>query len=148
MDVVRLVLTPEAHAAIDRGAAAAYPREACGLLVGHAGSREAGGLARVVHAQEVRNRAQAHDRFELDPGAIVAAEDAARAAGLELLGTWHSHPDAEAVPSATDREGFHGWLHVIVAARAGRPAELRAWRFPGVDAPALEVETITHRSVR
>jgi len=99
----------------------AYPREACGVLVGR---RKAEG-PRVTAVVACRNLARAADRFELDPGDLVAAERAAGRRGEELLAVWHSHPDRPAVPSALDRAAA-GWDQVIVAVEAGVPGRI-AW---------------------
>ncbi len=106
-----------------------HPAEACGLLLG---TREPGG-ARVREVLEAGNRAaDPRARFELDPAGWLRAEERAASAGLEVVGVWHSHPDAPAVPSAQDRAGvWSGWWQVIVSAgpRAARgPLALRAWR--------------------
>jgi proteasome lid subunit RPN8/RPN11 len=59
---------------------------------------------------------------------VVAAEHAARARGLELVGVWHSHPRGEALPSEADlRAAWRGWTQLIVAPSAERGAALRAW---------------------
>lgn len=103
------------------------PREACGLLIG----RRAHGCVEVVEVREARNLAadRAEARFELDPLDHLAAEEHAAARGLEVVGVWHSHPDAPARPSEEDRAGaWSGWSHAIVGLTGGRVAELRAWR--------------------
>ncbi len=94
----------------------AAPREACGLLLGN--------RAHVRLLVEVRNRAARAGEFELDALDAAAAERAARGAGLELLGYFHSHPLGDATPSALDRaaDAFPGCgprLHLIVTP-AGR----------------------------
>jgi desampylase len=80
---------------IRREAAAAAPREACGLLFGD--GQEIDGW------QVVENVApDPESRFEIDPGALFAALRAERAGGRKILGYWHSHPSGNAQPSATD----------------------------------------------
>lgn len=114
---------PELCARLTDLAHAALPAEACGLLLGHAGCVEALLAVRNVAASPV-------DAFELDPGDVVAAEQQARAHGLEIVGVWHSHPRGEAEPSEADRRGvWSGWEQLIVAPRAERV--LRAWRASG-----------------
>jgi len=107
-------------------ACARYPAEACGLLVG----RRSGRGAAVTAVREARNlnTERARDRYELDPADHLAALDLAQAAGLDLVGVWHSHPDHPAVPSETDRrEAWPGWSYVIVSVAAGEPDGLRSW---------------------
>ena len=44
--------------------------------------------------------------------------------GLEIVGTWHSHPNHPARPSARDRaEAWEGWSYVIVSVQAGEAGE-------------------------
>lgn len=94
-------LSPAAHAAMLRAAAAATPREACGLLLGEGTHIAAATVADNVHPRPLT-------RFEIDPVALVAAHRAARAVGPQVLGCWHSHPNGLDRPSATDREQAAG----------------------------------------
>ena len=67
-------------------------------------------------------------RFLVRPGDYQQAEQAATAAGRELLGFYHSHPDHPAQPSQYDLD--HAWpsfSYVIVSVMAGEPADLRSW---------------------
>jgi proteasome lid subunit RPN8/RPN11 len=87
-----------------------------------------------VLVREARNldTARARDRFDLDPADHLAAEELARAVGLEVVGVWHSHPDHPAVPSEADRaQAWRGWSYPIVSVTAGRARELRSWRLAG-----------------
>jgi predicted GIY-YIG superfamily endonuclease/proteasome lid subunit RPN8/RPN11 len=77
-------------------AAAARPRECCGILLGD-GLR----IARAVPAANVHARPETH--FEIDPQALIDAHRAARSGGPQVLGYYHSHPNGLARPSATDR---------------------------------------------
>lgn len=77
-------------------AAAARPREACGILLG-----EGGTVSRAVACANVHPTPATH--FEIDPQALIDAHRAARSVGPEVMGYWHSHPVGPPVPSATDR---------------------------------------------
>lgn len=102
-----LTLPPGGVARLARAAADAAPRETCGVLVG-AGDR-------VDAVVGVPNVAARRDRFELDPEGLFAAIVAAESSGLEVLGTFHSHPRAAAVPSPVDLETWvPGWVSVVV----------------------------------
>ncbi|MEO6709348.1 MAG: Mov34/MPN/PAD-1 family protein, partial [Planctomycetota bacterium] len=64
------------------------PDETCGLLLGHRRGTE----VEVAALAAARNIAlHPRTRFELDPLDLLAAEDGARANGLEVVGVWHSH---------------------------------------------------------
>jgi len=82
----------------------AYPREACGLLVGHIVD---GTVFYVSEAVESPNLAPAGqpDRFEIDPALRLRLQREAREQGKAVVGIWHSHPDGPARPSATDLAG-------------------------------------------
>lgn len=132
-----LWIPPSAMAALQAYAAQAYPRECCGLLVGYPEMSGAGGMiiSRIV---PTANRAtQPHRAFEVDPAAHIALLRALREQAKEgrqpaeqVIGHYHSHPDAPAVPSAQDRAQATDpdavWL--IVAASAAGAAEIGAWQ--------------------
>ena len=105
-------------------ARAALPEEACGVLLGRPGPP-----AEILRTLSARNVARLPARrFELDPGALVAAEDLARGIGLEVVGVWHSHPSGPAIPSEEDRAGAFGGWHNVIAAPGVFPGELRCYR--------------------
>jgi proteasome lid subunit RPN8/RPN11 len=125
-----LVLSDALRLEIEARAAASYPDEACGLLIG----RQAGAVASVERVVAARNAnaERARDRYDLDPADQLAAEEAARAAGLDVVGVWHSHPDHPARPSETDRAAaWERWSYVIVSVDAGGAREVRSWRLNG-----------------
>jgi proteasome lid subunit RPN8/RPN11 len=114
-------------ATIRRHAEAAYPEECCGFLLGRADGA-ATVVERVVPVDNERQDSR-HNRFLIQPETVLAAHQEARAAGLDVVGTYHSHPDHPAQPSEFDRE--HAWpglSYVIVAVADGRVAEARSWR--------------------
>lgn len=127
-----LLLSPPLRAEIASLVVAAYPDEACGLLLG----RERSGRAQVLRQWPARNLnvERSRDRFELDPLDYLAAEAAASQGGMSLLGVWHSHPDHPARPSVTDRElAWPGWSYLIVAVSASGVVDWRSWRLAGED---------------
>ncbi len=116
-----------------------YPCETCGLLIG----RQANGTVAVADVMASRNlnRDRARDRFELDPEIFLAADQKARAAGLEVVGVWHSHPDHPARPSETDRSlAWPGWSYLILSVSGDGVHDFRSWRL--ADDRFLEEEVI------
>jgi proteasome lid subunit RPN8/RPN11 len=95
---------------IQRAAAAAAPREACGLLFGADDAITACQLAENVSEMPER-------MFEIDPAALLPALKAERRGGAKIVGYWHSHPSGDAHPSATDATmaAPDGKLWLIVA---------------------------------
>jgi proteasome lid subunit RPN8/RPN11 len=115
-------------------AAAAYPREACGALVG------AGGSVRLGLPLANHDSRAPEIGFRVDPRDYLRVETSAEELGLALLGFWHSHPDGLALPSASDRaNAWPGLLTVIVAVVGGAPDEISAWRLDGENAPFREL---------
>lgn len=114
--------------ALAQARARALPREACGVLVGRRAHSEGAHVDRagrwiVEDFEELANLAPSTERFELDPGAIVAAHERALSVGRELLGFWHSHARGVARPSRSDgRATWPGHALVIVGER-----EIAAW---------------------
>ncbi len=107
---------------------AGYPAEACGIFLG----REVDGVKIVERLWLADNRwadptEQTH-RFLIPPEEVLAAEREAAAAGLEILGFFHSHPDHPARPSNFDREHAWPWYaYLIVSVENGRATDWRVW---------------------
>lgn len=113
-----VLLSSALHHQLLAEAAAAHPRECCGLLFG--------ALDRIDAAQPCANVAADPLRtFEIDPAALIAAERAARSDGPPILGYYHSHPNGRAEPSPCDatQAAADGRLWLIIA-----DGRLTAWR--------------------
>lgn len=96
------------------------PLECCGLLLGCDGE--------VVSAIAASNELASPTRYRIRPADHFAAVRLARGRGLEVLGAYHSHPDAAAVPSRTNlADAQPDFLYVIIGADAGAGLELRGW---------------------
>ena len=136
-----IALTAEHVAAIRAHASRTYPEECCGLLLG----RVEGDAARV---EQVRATANAHQgergrRFLVDPRDHLAAQREARASGLTVLGSYHSHPDHPARPSEDDRrEAWPNLHYVIVGVARGVPGEISSWTLAG-EGGALRAERLS-----
>lgn len=117
-----------------------YPHECCGALLG----RDDEGAREVLHLLPLPNRRNdsPRNRFELAPDDVRLAEKTARETGLELLGWYHSHPDAPARPSEFDRAHAWPWYsYIIVSIRAGEPGDVASWRLQD-DRSAYDSEAI------
>ena len=135
----RLLITPRHLQTISRHAAMTYPKECCGVLIGHSGA----GTTIVERVLSVGNERQdSRGRYLIHPETVLAAHKEARALGLEVVGYYHSHPDHPAVPSELDRES--AWpevSYVIAAVQGGRVTEARSWRL-SEDRERFEEEAI------
>lgn len=98
---------------IQRAAAEAAPKEACGLLFGNDGAIEAASIEANVAETPLTH-------FEIDPAGLFAAIRAEREGGPRIAGYWHSHPSGDIQPSATDAAMAtpDGKLWLIVAGAA------------------------------
>lgn len=115
--------------------------ETCGLLAGI----EENGNRIVKKVYDLTNTLHAADRFFMDPWQQLEAIHDMRSRGLRLLGNWHTHPHAPALPSAEDREyaDDEKMSYLILSlADAGRPV-LRAFRMGEEREPAEEELRIT-----
>ena len=98
------------------------PYEACGWLAGRAG--------RVERTYPVANAAEnRRSAFVMDPEAQLRTMRDIREAGLELTGTYHSHPRTAPYPSLTDWQlaRYPDSAHLIVSL-AGAYPEVRCYR--------------------
>lgn len=108
-------------------AEAAYPHECCGLLLG----RELGDAKAVEELLPLENAREdsRHNRFLIPPDQVKEGSRQARALGMEVVGFYHSHPDAEARPSAYDLEHAWPWYtYTILSVRGGEVAEVTTWQ--------------------
>ena len=116
-----------------------YPNETCGAMLGvdaldHlANSKNANGSeprreVKALFPLINRRDDSPRNRFSVTADDVRAAERAAAASGLELIGWYHSHPDHPAAPSEYDREYAWPWYsYVIVRVAAGEPREMTSW---------------------
>jgi proteasome lid subunit RPN8/RPN11 len=117
-----------------------YPHECCGAILG----RDSDGSREVLDLLPLANRREdsPRNRFEVTPGDVQLAEKTAREKKLELIGWYHSHPDAPARPSEFDREHAWPWYsYIIVSIQSGMPREMNSWRLQD-DRGAYHVEAI------
>jgi len=102
---------------------ATYPNECCGILLGKTDTA-AIRVTSLVRAGNTRTDS-AHNRYNIAPEELIAAQRQARNSGLDIVGFYHSHPDHPAQWSTTDFAEAHwfGCSYVITAIAKGK-AEL------------------------
>jgi proteasome lid subunit RPN8/RPN11 len=124
-----LLLSPDVRDQMVAACLDAWPLEACGLLAGEA---PPGGPARAVRCFPTANAAASSRVYTVDPRDLLRADREAEAAGLEILGVWHSHTHTDAYPSPTDvgQAPDPGWHYVLVSLRDQHPA-VRSYRIDG-----------------
>jgi proteasome lid subunit RPN8/RPN11 len=121
-----LSLSPGIADAIRRHGMETYPNECCGALIGGDGAVTA--VAPLPNTTEEGARR----RFLVRPSDYKQAEAEATLLKGELLGFYHSHPDAPARPSQYDLD--HAWpffWYVIVSIQQGQPENMTVWQLAG-----------------
>jgi proteasome lid subunit RPN8/RPN11 len=94
-----------------------------------------GTAASVLESLPARNLAEGNTRFLIDPQDHIEAMRHARAASLEVVGFYHSHPRSRAYPSETDIAGcgYAGVVHLIV----GEEGSARLFKIDGREVTEL-----------
>jgi proteasome lid subunit RPN8/RPN11 len=109
----------------------AYPREACGVLLGRVeGDRRA--VARSVRCKNTVDDVQ-RDRYAIDPRDLLSLQREGRAHGQEIVGFYHSHPEHVAYWSATDLREAHwiGCSYLITSVRDRKAEDTRSFVLEG-----------------
>lgn len=127
MNPAALKIREETIRRIHAHGAETYPHECCGALLG----RDGDGAREVLDLLPLANRRydSPRNRFELTPDDVRLAEKTAREKRLELIGWYHSHPDAPARPSEYDRDHAWPWYsYIILSVEKGEPRHITSWR--------------------
>lgn len=117
-----LEMSQDQAAALIAHAQEEYPNECCGLLAGQSGR-----VARVYRGTNIDHSPYT---YSMDPREQLAAFKDMEAAGLELLGIYHSHAHSPAYPSKTDvaKAYYPDALYVIASLAVRSAPEIRAFR--------------------
>jgi len=87
---------------IEGEALEAFPREACGFLIGAPSGDE------ILDAIPSRNLAGGADEFLIDAAQHLKLQRTLRPAGRAVIGIYHSHPSGDSEPSPADITAFQG----------------------------------------
>ncbi|KPK66085.1 MAG: hypothetical protein AMS21_03125 [Gemmatimonas sp. SG8_38_2] len=123
-----MIIDEEVLSGISRQLEAAYPEEACGGLLGRMVDESDVAVVEAVPLDNERED-ERRRRYLIGPDAVLALERRAEKAELQVIGFYHSHPDAHALPSKSDREHAWPWyIYLIVQVQFGSATNTRAWR--------------------
>ena len=119
--------------AIRRHGEETYPDECCGVLLGRMENGE-----RIVGAtMRCRNTRSdsAANRYHIAPQDLIAAQKQARAAGRDIIGFYHSHPDHPPRWSETDLAEAHWFAcsYVITSVEAGMASRTNSFVLAGTE---------------
>lgn len=108
-----------------------YPNECCGVLLGHV----AGGhhlVSEVVRCSNTRGQS-ARTRYKIAPKELIEVQREARERGLDIVGFYHSHPDAPPHFSRTDLDEAYwmGCSYVIASVLRGCASDVRSYLLSG-----------------
>ena len=90
-----------------------------------------GNTKRAAESRPMSNvfpKEERYHRYTVDPKEFLNVETEAESRGLEVVGIYHSHPNAPAKPSKFDLE--HAWptlSYVVMEVRDSKPVETRSW---------------------
>jgi proteasome lid subunit RPN8/RPN11 len=133
-------ISPQAWQTMVAHAEAKFPNECCGAMIGNIDD----GAKHVTRAEPLENAyigAQGA-RYELRPEDLLEADKKARAAGLDLIGIFHSHPDCDAYFSKTDLENSCPWYSFVVLSVKGGKFDHANSFLPNADQTAAEKEEL------
>jgi proteasome lid subunit RPN8/RPN11 len=130
MDGTRIVMDRLLLDSMLSHATSTYPEECCGLMLGRfqdgMSVKKPTSLRKMSNAFEPSER---YHRYTIDPKEFLVAEIEAEKNGDDVLGIYHSHPNAPAKPSRFDQD--HAWptlSYVVIEVRARKPANVASWR--------------------
>jgi proteasome lid subunit RPN8/RPN11 len=120
----RLVIPPQLFAEMLAHAQAEQPNECCGLLAGQV----VAGVGRCTLWLPLVNELASPTEFASAPASMFAAVRAMRAADVEVLAVYHSHPTSAPVPSARDRARNYSpsVMNLIIGLTTDSPT-VRGW---------------------
>lgn len=124
-----LHLSDAVFAGITAHLIAGYPNEAAGVLLGEVTPADERVVSKIITFPNSFDADEQFHRYQLTAEDMLAAEEAADEADLDLLGIFHSHPDHPSVASEYDREYALPWYsYLIVSVREGKVATAQSWR--------------------
>jgi len=117
-----------------------FPNECCGAMIG----KTIDETKHVTKAVPLENsyKGEQSARYELSPEDLLAADRAAREAGQDLIGIFHSHPDCDAYFSKTDLENSCPWYSFVVLSIKSGKFDHAASFLPNADQTAAEKEDL------
>jgi proteasome lid subunit RPN8/RPN11 len=126
MTIAPLQISEELAARIRAHGIETYPHECCGAILG---TDDSDRIVRDLMPLQNRRNDSPRNRFEVTPDDVRMAEKTATDKKLDLIGWYHSHPDAPARPSEFDREHAWPWYsYIIVSIQKGEPKDMNSWR--------------------
>ena len=125
---MHIILTSELQARIKAQMEGTYPNEGGGFLLGTLNG-DSVRIHDITQVDNVFESEEQYHRYAMTPQDWMRLEDDADARGLTLVGYYHSHPNARAIPSVYDRDhALPNFVYIITQVNDGKAAEQRVWR--------------------
>jgi proteasome lid subunit RPN8/RPN11 len=106
---------------------ASFPNEGGGFLVGTTHNNITTIHAVIAVANVFETEEQYH-RYAMTPQNWANMEDKADEMGYSLVGYYHSHPNAPAIPSEYDRvHALPNFVYIITSVMSGKAVDQRVW---------------------
>lgn len=105
-----------------------YPDECGGLLIGRFAKNGKKSIVELMPMKNASAEGTRHNRVLILPKDLMLVERYAREKNLDVIGYYHSHPNARAYPSQFDLEhALPVWSYIIVSVLEGKAADLRSF---------------------
>ncbi|HZW57377.1 MAG TPA: M67 family metallopeptidase [Nitrososphaerales archaeon] len=110
-------------------AVSTFPEECCGLMIG--GFGEDASNKKVSSIKQIKNtyeQSERYHRYTIDPKEYMETEIEVQNRGEEIVGIYHSHPNAPAKPSKFD-QGY-AWptlSYIVIEVRDRKPINVTSW---------------------
>ncbi len=120
----KLVDVMKAHAA------SLFPEECCGIMLGKFENTNplVKRMQAVKRMQNTHDKVERYHRYTIDPRDFVRVESEGESNGQEIIGIYHSHPNAQAEPSAFDRDRAWPVLsYIVIEVTKAGPIEMKSW---------------------
>lgn len=104
-----------------------FPNECCGFMLGKMNGQDRR-VAELLRADNDREDEEQYHRFLITPEDYMESDKVARGKGLDIIGFYHSHPNAPARPSQYDLD--HAWpfySYVIVSIKEKVSDLMTSW---------------------
>ena len=125
---MNVILTDTLQQTIFRQMEATFPNEGGGFLLGTR-TGDSATVQDVIQIDNVFETEEQYHRYAMTPQNWMQIEDEADERGLTLLGYYHSHPNAPAIPSDYDRtHALPNFIYIITEVTEGNAVNMRVWR--------------------
>lgn len=105
-----------------------YPNEGGGFLLGKVNGGQVV-IQDITQVENVFETEEQYHRYAMTPQDWARLEDFADEQGLILVGYYHSHPNAPAIPSDYDRDhALPNFVYIITSVQDGKAVDMQAWQ--------------------